>query len=96
MLKLFKLFRISHFQNLYLSHRPRRGANQIHHPQWNQQSGGKCEESPNGVTPPGVLVHIVELQRGVFNQREDKCSLNTQERRKATGTCQFSWHAVSH
>lgn len=63
-------------QNLYsLCECPRRDTNCIYHKEWHQQSGGEGEQSPNGITQPGVLICVIKFEWGVLYQRKDYCQL---------------------
>lgn len=59
----------------YLSECPLGSTELIHHPKWDADHGRKREQPANDVTPPGVHIFVVVLQRSVFDEGEGKGTL---------------------
>lgn len=61
----------TNFINAYLSKRPRSDTNSIQHPQWDHECRRESEKSSDSITPPGVLISVVEFEWCVLNQGKD-------------------------
>lgn len=59
----------------YFSECPLGSTELIHHPKRDADHGRKREQPANDITPPGIHIFVVVLQRSVFDEREGKGTL---------------------